>query len=43
MRQHQMKTTKKSFSAKLKVVKGLKDQSEAIETLVDTAWGFACT
>jgi hypothetical protein len=43
MKQHQLKTTKKSFTPKLKVVKGLKDQSEAIETLVNTAWGFACT
>jgi len=43
MRQHQMKAVKKEYPTHLRVVKGLKDRSEIIERLVDTAWGFACT
>lgn len=43
MRQHHMKAIKKIYPSKLKIVKGLKDQSEVIERLVNTAWGFACT
>ena len=43
MKQHQMKAINRTFPSRLKAVKGLQDQSETIEILVDTAWGFACT